>query len=177
MNGPAGARLAVNVEGSDKISDLKSKIEDDIDCEVDRLVFGTVTLDEDETLGEAGLMPESNIEAFVNLDGGKRKRKKKVYTKPKKIGHKHKKRPLARLDYYAVDDTGKVKKLKEESPYCQPGTYMAAHADRHVCGLTGRTLFRLLANGERMPIPKQNKPQAAAAAAAPTKAAAKKKKK
>ena len=33
----------------------------------------------------------------LSLCGGKKKRKKKIYTKPKKIGHKHKKRPKAIL--------------------------------------------------------------------------------
>jgi small subunit ribosomal protein S27Ae len=53
----------------------------------------------------------------MSLDGGKRKRKKKVYTTPKKIPHKHKKRPKALLEYFSVDDaSGKVKRLKQESP-------------------------------------------------------------
>jgi ubiquitin len=36
------------------------------------------------------------------LRGGGKKRKKKVYTKPKKIRHKHKKNKLATLKYYQV---------------------------------------------------------------------------
>ena len=144
--------------------------------EVDRLVCGTAQLDEELTIDECALEDEANIEAVCALDGGKRKRKKKVYTGPKKIKHKHKKRPKAVLEYYAVEDSGKIKRLKQESPYCEAGTYMADHPNRYVCGKTGHTFWKLTANGERMPHPKQNKPQAAAAAA-PTKAAAPAKKK
>jgi ubiquitin-small subunit ribosomal protein S27Ae len=53
--------------------------------------------------------------------GGKKKRKKKVYTKPKKIAHKHKKRPKALLEYFNVDSTGKISKLKIECEKCPAG--------------------------------------------------------
>ncbi len=109
--------------------------------------------------------------------GGKKKRKKKIYTKPKKIGHKHKKRPKALLEYFNVDTTGKISKLKIECEKCPAGTYMADHQDRHTCGKCGNMFYKLTKDGKRMPIPKQNKAVAAAKAeAAPAKAAAKKKK-
>jgi small subunit ribosomal protein S27Ae len=53
--------------------------------------------------------------------GGKKKRKKKIYTKPKKIAHKHKKRPKALLEYFNVDNTGKISKLKIECEKCPAG--------------------------------------------------------
>jgi ubiquitin-small subunit ribosomal protein S27Ae len=53
--------------------------------------------------------------------GGKKKRKKKVYTKPKKIKHKHKKRPKALLEYFNVDPSGKISKLKIECEKCPAG--------------------------------------------------------
>lgn len=134
-------------------------------------------LDEEVTLNEAGVEDECNIDALVDLEGGKRKRKKKVYTKPKKIKHKHRKRSLAALDYYLVEDGGKVKKLKTECTVCEVATYMAHHPDRMTCGKCGKTHFKLTKDGKRLPIPPQNKPQASAESAAPVKAAAKKKKK
>ena len=73
------------------------KIEDEIDYAVDRLVCGTAVLSDESTIDECGLTAESNVIAFMDLEGGKRKRKKKVYTKPKKIAHKHQKRPMAAL--------------------------------------------------------------------------------
>ena len=62
----------------------------------------------------------------LRLLGGKKKRKKKVYTKPKKIKHKHKKRPKAILEYFNVDNTGKISKLKIECPRCPPGLSLAS---------------------------------------------------
>jgi len=118
------------------------------------------------------------VNACFGLEGGKRKRKKKVYTKPKKIAHKHKKRSKALLEYFSVEASGKVKKLKQECPNCPPGTFMAEHPDRYVCGRCGKTFFRLTADGKRLPIPKQNKKieVVVAAVAAKGKAPAKKKK-
>merc|ERR1712006_44574 len=112
----------------------------------------------------------AHIEAACDLDAGKRKRKKKVYTKPKKIKHKHKPRPKAILEYFQVDDTsGKIKRLKMESPYCKVGTYMADHQDRYVCGKTGHTIWRTGKDGQRMPIPKQKARVVQAVVAAPVK--------
>jgi hypothetical protein len=41
---------------------------------------------------------------------------------------------------------------------------MADHPDRHTCGRCGNMFYKLSKDGKRMPIPKQNKPQAAAVA-------------
>ena len=139
-------------------------------------MFNTAALDESLTLEQAGLVTESSINIMVALDGGKRKRKKKVYTKPKKIAHKHKKRPLALLEYYNVEASGKIKKLKNECDKCEVATYMADHPDRYTCGKCGHMLYRLTAKGERLPIPAQNKQAAAAAPAAAAKKVVKKKK-
>ena len=73
------------------------------------------------TIDEAGLETESNVVALMDLEGGKRKRKKKVYTTPKKIKHKHAKRPMALIEYYNVESGGKIKKLKTECPKCPVG--------------------------------------------------------
>merc|ERR1712166_602498 len=143
---------------------------------VDRLMFNTAALDESLTVEQAGLETESSIDALVALDGGKRKRKKKVYTKPKKIAHKHKKRSLALLEYYNVEASGKIKRLKTECNKCEVATYMADHPDRFTCGKCGHMLYRLTAKGERLPIPAQNKQAAAAAPAAAAKKVVKKKK-
>ena len=157
----------------------RTQVEEQVEYAVDRLMFGTAALEDGMTIEEAGLETESSIDALVALDGGKRKRKKKVYTKPKKVKHKHKKRaPMAILDYYDVESSGKIRRLKNESPMAEPGTYMADHADRFTCGKTGYMLYKLTAKGERLPIPENKKPAVAqAAAAAPAKKDAGKKKK
>ena len=152
---------------------FRSQVEHNIDHPVDRLVFNTAALEDGQTLEEAGLETESSIDALVALDGGKRKRKKKVYTKPKKIKHKHKKRSLALLEYYNIEASGKVKRLKTECNKCEVATYMADPPDRFTCGKCGHMLYRLTAKGERLPIPENKKPAVAVVAAAPTKAAAK----
>ena len=132
----------------------------------------------EDFLVDCGILDEGEVSVHMSLDGGKRKRKKKVYTTPKKVGHKHKKRPKALLEYFSVEASGKVKKLKQECPNCPPATYMAEHPDRYVCGKCGKTFFRLTADGKRLPIPKQNKKVEAVVAAVvgKGKAPAKKKK-
>ena len=70
---------------------------------------------------------ENTISLTLKLLGGKEKRKKKVYTKPKKIGHKHKKRPKALLEYFSVDNTGKISKLKIECEKCPAGKYQVSY--------------------------------------------------
>ena len=56
---------------------------------------------------------------------------------------------------------------------------MGDHPDRHTCGKCGNMFYKLIKDGKRLPIPKQNKPAAAAKAEAPAaaKGAAKGKKK
>ncbi|KAK4795095.1 hypothetical protein SAY86_013089 [Trapa natans] len=69
-------------------------------------------------------------------------RKKKTYTKPKKIKYKKKKKVnLAVLQFYKVDDSGKVQRLRKEcpNPECGAGTFMANHFDCHYCGKCGLT--------------------------------------
>ncbi|KAK0578256.1 hypothetical protein LWI29_007584 [Acer saccharum] len=48
--------------------------------------------------------------------GGAKKTKKKTYTKPKKLKHKKKKVKLAVLQFYKVDDSKKVQRLRKECP-------------------------------------------------------------
>jgi small subunit ribosomal protein S27Ae len=138
------------------------------------MVFGTAQLEDEMSLFSAGLTDECTISALVDAEGGKRKRKKKVFTTPKIIKHEHLKRSKQALDYFNVEANGKVKKLKQECPQCPPATYMADHADRYVCGRCGKTFYRLTADNKRMPPPKQNKPKKPRFLELATKAAAKK---
>merc|ERR1711924_164837 len=70
----------------------------------------------------------------MGLLGGAKKRKKKVYTKPKKIPHKHKKVKLAVLKFYKVDGQDRVQRLRKECVHCGPGVFMATHFNRYHCG-------------------------------------------
>ena len=121
------------------------------------LQYGIRTLQSEEFLADCGIEDEGECSVHMSLDGGKRKRKKKVHTTPKRIPHKHLKRPKALLDYFNVDDaSGKVKRLKQESTQAA-GAYMADHPDRYTCGKTGTMFYKLTADGKRLPAPKQNK--------------------
>ena len=73
---------------------------------------------------------------MLRLRGGGKKRKKKVYTTPKKIKHKRKKVKTAVLKYYKVDGNGAVTRLRRECPAdtCGAGIFMASHEDRQYCG-------------------------------------------
>ena len=153
------------------------QVENLCDYEVDYLVHGTAMLEDAMTVLEAGLQAEAHIEAHCTVEGGKRKRKKKKYTTPKKVKHVHKKSPKKVLEYYQVDESGKIKRLKMESPHAPVGTYMADHPDRYVCGKTGFTLWRTNDKGERLAIPKQTHKTAEQKKEEKPAAAAKKKKK
>ncbi|GAY44914.1 hypothetical protein CUMW_085520 [Citrus unshiu] len=67
-----------------------------------------------------------------------------------KIKHKKKKVKLAVLQFYKVDDSGKVQRLRKECPNaeCGAGTFMASHFDRHYCGKCGLTYVYQKAGGD-----------------------------
>ena len=60
------------------------------------------------------------------------------------------------------EDPGKIKRLKTECNKCEVATYMADHPDRFTCGKCDHMLYRLMAKGERLPIPENKKPAVAA---------------
>ena len=132
----------------------------EIDAEELDLQFGIQTLQAEEFLGDC-VTEEATICVHMSLDGGKKKKKRKPKTTPKVIKHKHKKRAKALLDYFSVDDaSGKVKRLKQESP-AGAGIYMADHPDRFTCGKTGTMFYKLTADGKRLPSPEQKQPKKA----------------
>eukprot|EP01052_Picozoa_sp_SAG31_P027144 SAG31_NODE_2516_length_5580_cov_5.787448_8_plen_80_part_00 len=67
-----------------------------------------------------------------------------TYTKPKKKKGVHKKVRMATLNFYRVDDDGKVTRLRRECPSeeCGSGVFMATHYDRSYCGKCGLTYDR-----------------------------------
>eukprot|EP00929_Paragymnodinium_shiwhaense_P100468 TRINITY_DN627_c0_g2_i9.p2 TRINITY_DN627_c0_g2~~TRINITY_DN627_c0_g2_i9.p2 ORF type:complete len:163 (-),score=60.79 TRINITY_DN627_c0_g2_i9:84-572(-) len=101
-----------------------------------QLVHAGQALDDAASLLAAGLADESTVFLSAGLDGGAKKRKKKTYTKPKKIKHKRKKVKLAVLKFYKVDSNDKVSRLRRECPHemCGPGVFMAMHFNRYYCG-------------------------------------------
>merc|ERR1711980_53529 len=76
---------------------------------------GAILNNAEATLADYGIQEEATIQIVHPVLGGGRKRKKKVYTTPKKIKHKRVKVKLATLKLYKVDDVGKLERKRKES--------------------------------------------------------------
>ena len=171
-----GQTSAIEIESAASVSALRSEVAvaSGVESAALRLVYGGVSLSDSLTLAACGICDESTVHASMSLDGGK-KRKKKVYTKPKKNKHKHIKNKLGILKCYKVEADGKVTRLLQQCPHelCGAGTFMAKHYNRHYCGKCSMTALIKGMEGVAPPAPK---PKEVAVTEAAGKAAAKKKK-
>ena len=152
-----GATLTMNVDGCDTISSMKAKISEQQGIPSDSIVLinGLSQLEDANTFADYEMKDEATITMTLRLCGGKKKKKKRVYTKPKKIPHKHENVRMRVLSYFNVDKNGKIEKLKQESPE-QAGCYLADHKDRMHCGKTGYMFYKMTKDGKRI-APVQNK--------------------
>eukprot|EP00747_Dinoflagellata_sp_TGD_P109274 gnl/TRDRNA2_/TRDRNA2_170625_c0_seq5.p2 gnl/TRDRNA2_/TRDRNA2_170625_c0~~gnl/TRDRNA2_/TRDRNA2_170625_c0_seq5.p2 ORF type:complete len:156 (-),score=57.70 gnl/TRDRNA2_/TRDRNA2_170625_c0_seq5:87-554(-) len=133
-----GGTVPIVADAAEDVANLKLRIAaaQGIPADEQRLIFGGRSLTDSDVLGACGLVDESTLFMSLELAGGAKKRKKKTYTKPKKIKHKRKKVKLAVLKFYKVDGNDKVTRLRRECPHelCGPGVFMAMHFNRYYCG-------------------------------------------
>ncbi|EME27515.1 40S ribosomal protein S27Ae [Galdieria sulphuraria] len=132
--------LVFDFPATTPVSELRKQLAESerVPC-TDLRVFSSVSdLADEEYIGS---IDSQFLFASLRLKGGAKKKRKKSFTKPKKVKHKKKKVPLAVLKYYKVSDDGKVSRLRRScpNPTCGPGVFMAAHRGRQYCGKCGLT--------------------------------------
>ena len=126
---PAGRTLSLDVaSGNAEVVKAAVAAVEGVPASAQRLVAGGAPVTE----ATEGCCYEIHLDVL----GGGKKHKKKNYTTPKKVKHKHKTVKLAVLRYYQVDETGKVTKLRQECSHqdCGAGVFMANHFNRYYCG-------------------------------------------
>lgn len=139
----AGKTVCVQLNGSETVANVKSLI----GASSASLLYGGSILEDSASFCSYGIQPEATVQAMIPVEGGKgKKKKKKVFTKPKKPTHKHKLEKMRALKYFKVtekdDGSFKVERTRKEcqNPSCGTGVFMAKHKDREYCGKCHMTI-------------------------------------
>eukprot|EP00758_Cryptobia_borreli_P002541 Tbor_TRINITY_DN3108_c0_g1::TRINITY_DN3108_c0_g1_i2::g.14668::m.14668/K02977/RP-S27Ae, RPS27A; small subunit ribosomal protein S27Ae len=138
----SGITSCVPVFAQQTVASLKSRL-----ALAGDLFFAGRLLEDDVLIAEQ-MASESTIYETMPVMGGKgKKKKKRVFTKPKKNSHRHKLETMRVLKYYTVTGDGEneefqIKRNLTECrhPQCGPGVFMAKHKDgRQTCGKCSMT--------------------------------------
>jgi len=135
VKGLSGRTIPVDVAPEMTVEALCASVGEDA-----TVFFAGRVLEDEMTLAAANVQESSTLTFAVPLEGGKgKKKKKRVFTKPKKNAHRHKNVPLRVLKFYKISGDGddvKVEHVLTECPHpsCGAGVFMANHKTRHTCG-------------------------------------------